>query len=423
MRFDINCSNNKTYIFDNETLEIWNPNGILVNLENDIRFRNFKAKKHDLSVKPVFSKVHPIQGKSNIDRIKLSLGFKCNYKCEYCWQRQFEQIAIDATPILVDSFLSKLRKIDLSQCKRLEFWGGEPLVYWKTLKLLIPKLRQEYPQMDLIMLSNGSLLTKEHVDFFMQHKVIYGISHDGQAFTQYRDKEDPFETNLEAIRYLCEQSLEKQGRVPWFAVTLNRYNYKLPELSKFFESKLGKDHLYYIHLDNMIECANEQDFDKFVLSDEEFLEFTKYAVDAYLNPDNPFFDDFSKHLKNTLFALVNRIGPWYDPYGCDIASHGTFALNMRGDVLSCHSYPDDIVGNIDNLSEVSISKFTHWTFRDYCDKCPILFLCKGGKICTSNEEQHWVCKSMLMWKYPMLLAAWRVIFDTDINSIVEHKDE
>ena len=420
MLFEIECSNNKTYLFDNETLMIWNPNGVLVNFENDIRFRSFKTDKK-ITNKPLYNKNNPIVGKSNIDRIKLSLGFKCNYKCEYCWQRQFEQVAIDATPMLVDSFLEKLRKIDLSNCKRLEFWGGEPLVYIKTLKLLIPKLRQEYPEMDLIMLSNGSLLTKELVDFFMQYRVIYGISHDGPAFTQYRDKEDPFETNLEAIQYLCYQSLEKQKRAPWFAVTLNRYNYKLPELCKFFEEKLGKDCPYYIHVDNMIECANKDDFAKFVLSDAEFLEFTKYALDAYLNPNNPFFDDFSKHLRNTLFALVNRIGPWKDPYGCDIASHKTLALNMRGDVLSCHSYPDDVVGNISELDKVSISKFTHWIYRDNCSSCPILFLCKGGKICTSNEEQHWVCKSMLMWKYPMFLAVWRVLFNTDINCIKEHR--
>ena len=420
MLFEIECSNNKTYLFDNETLMIWNPNGILVNFENDIRFRSFKTDKK-ISNKPLYNKNNPIVGKSNIDRIKLSLGFKCNYKCEYCWQRQFEQVAIDATPMLVDSFLEKLKKIDLSNCKRLEFWGGEPLVYIKTLKLLIPKLRQEYPEMDLIILSNGSLLTKELVDFFMQYRVIYGISHDGPAFTQYRDKEDPFETNLEAIQYLCHQSLEKQKRAPWFAVTLNRYNYKLPELCKFFEEKLGKDCPYYIHVDNMIECANKDDFDKFVLSDAEFLEFTKYALDAYLNPNNPLFDDFSKHLRNVLFALVNRISPWKDPYGCDIVSHKTLALNMRGDVLSCHSYPDDIVGNISALDKVSISKFTHWIYRDNCSSCPILFLCKGGKICTSNEEQHWVCKSMLMWKYPMFLAAWRVLFDTDINCIREHR--
>lgn len=427
MLFKINCltdsGTSDYYIFDNQTLDIWNSKHVPIYLNKDIRFNEFRPKKELKNTLPIFSKDNPIIGKSDIKTIKLSLGFKCNYKCAYCWQRQFEQLALDATPLLVDSFLAKLKKIDLSKCTRLEFWGGEPLVYWKTLKLLIPRLKQEYPKMDLVILSNGSILTKEMVDFFIEYDVHYGISHDGPAFTAYRDKDDPLDTNLEAIQYLCKRSKEVHNRAPWFSVTLNKYNYKLPELYAFFEKKLGKDCPFYIHVDNFIECASQEEHDKYMLNNEEKQEFFKYALDAYLNNKNPLNDDFSKPLRSAIFLLANKITPWINSSGCDMTNRNVLALNIRGDVLSCHSYPEKAIGNIEHLDEVKIDSFTHWSYRENCKNCPILFLCKGGKICLNNNEQPWVCDSMINWKYAAFLAAWKAIFNANIVSIELYKDE
>ncbi|BBI61648.1 hypothetical protein HSBAA_29540 [Vreelandella sulfidaeris] len=42
-------------------------------------------------------------------------------------------------------FLDGLNDWLVGQPQRIEFWGGEPLVYWKKLKLLVPALRERFP--------------------------------------------------------------------------------------------------------------------------------------------------------------------------------------------------------------------------------------------------------------------------------------
>lgn len=425
MKFKINCiKNNKPayYIFDNETIDIWNANGVPTMLDKDIRFDEFRPK-HQLTNMPIYSKDNPIIGKSNIKTLKLSLGFKCNYKCEYCWQRQFEQAAIDATPALVSSFISKLKQIDLSHADRIDLWGGEPLVYWKTLKLLIPAIKDNFPQLEIMCLSNGSLLTKEIADFLVKYNVSFGISHDAQAFTYYRNKEDPLDTNRENIIYFCKKQYEVNHRAPWFSVTVNKHNLDLDQIYPFFVSKLGKDCPIHIHVDNLLETATEKDYNEFKLTEEEKQFFIKKLVKNLLGVDSPLSFGLSKELKYALFIFANKVTPWQRAYNCDLVNHNVMALNMRGDVLSCHSYPADVCGNINDLEHVSINRFTHWSLRDHCKECPILPICHGGRPCVTNEEQHWLCEQFILWRYPIFIAAWKLLFNADIQSIEKLEGE
>lgn len=419
MKFRINAIKDGKptyYTFDNETLDITNSLGIPAYLDEDIRFSNFhpiarRAKYTVFSQNP-----KSIVGKDHIRKIKVSLGFKCNYKCKYCWQHQLEHSCIDATPALVSSFMSKLRQLDLSKCNRIDLWGGEPLVYWKTIRHLIPSIKEEYPSADIAVQSNGSLLTKEIADFMVKYNILYGISHDGPAFSVFRDKEDPLDTNLDAIKYYCNKTYEKHNRYPWFSLTLNKYNTNLDEIYPYFWSKLGKDTPFYVHIDSAIITATEHDYKLFSFTEEEKQRFYKNALKVYLDINHPLHNDFEKDLKNVVFHLVNKITP-YEEDACDMTNPHVIAVNLKGDVISCHSNPDQVVGNLSDISKVDLNTFTHWSNHEYCKACPILPICRGGRPCIDSANHHWICSNLILWRYPMLLAAWKVLFDAEITSI------
>ena len=390
MQFKINAiKNNKQtyYIFDNQTLDIWNEYGIPANLDSDIRFADFRPK-----VKPAmtdFAKYSSVTGKYNIKKIKISLGFKCNYHCSYCWQHQFEREAVDATPALIASFMSKLRKLDLSKCNRMDLWGGEPLVYWKTVKPLIEAIKTEYPNMDI---------------------------------TQNRDKDDPLDANKEAIKYFCEKTYEAFGRMPWFSATLNKQNLDLDSIYPYFWSKLGQDTPFYIHIDSAVITATEEEYQQYSFTQEEQQRFFKSALKVYLDENHPLHNDFAKDLKTVLFRLVNKITPWQeDP--CDMTGHTVLACNLRGDILPCHSFPNQKIGTLDDLANVKLDSFIHWSRLESCKQCPILPLCKGGRPCVNQENHKCICNSLITWRYPMLLAAWKILFDADIVSIEPYFEE
>lgn len=422
MKFKINAiKNNKPtyYIFDNQTLDIWNDKRIPANLDTDVRFANFRPK-----VKPVitdFAKDGIITGKYDIRKIKISLGFKCNYHCAYCWQHQFEREAVDATPALVASFMSKIRKLDLSKCNRMDLWGGEPLVYWKTVKPLIESIKTEYPNMDIAVQSNGSLLTKEIADFLIKYDIKFGISHDGPGFTSNRDKDDPLDTNKEAIKYFCNKTYEKFGRLPWFSATLNKQNLDLDSIYPYFWSKLGQDTPFYIHIDSAVITATEEEYSQYAFTPEEQQIFFKSALNVYLDENHPLHNDFAKDLQSVIFKLVNKITPWQeDP--CDMTGHRVLACNLRGDVLPCHSFPNQKIGTLDDLAKVKLDSFEHWSTRDNCKQCPILPICRGGRPCVSKENAKYICNSLITWRYPMLLAAWKLLFNADVTSIETYQE-
>ena len=44
---------------------------------------------------------------------------------------------------------------------KIEFWGGEPFVYWKLLKPLGEAVKARYPNAQLSIVTNGSLFDDE----------------------------------------------------------------------------------------------------------------------------------------------------------------------------------------------------------------------------------------------------------------------
>ena len=68
--------------------------------------------------------------------IKILLGDACNFRCAYCRQKihnRKEKINYD----VLNNFIHLLLKyLDLSNLKKVEFWGGEPLLYWDEIQYL-----------------------------------------------------------------------------------------------------------------------------------------------------------------------------------------------------------------------------------------------------------------------------------------------
>ncbi|MFY7865323.1 MAG: Fe-S oxidoreductase, partial [Roseateles sp.] len=92
--------------------------------------------------------------------LKISLGLSCNYECEYCSQR-FVPRAAETNPAEVHAFVAGLDGWVTVPPERIEFWGGEPLVYTKTLRPLANALRRKYPDAGFSVITNGSLLNAD----------------------------------------------------------------------------------------------------------------------------------------------------------------------------------------------------------------------------------------------------------------------
>ena len=117
-------------------------------------------------------------------QVKIQLGLSCNFECEYCNQR-FVPHADSTNLNDVQPFVHNMPTWfdggddGLGKNRSFEFWGGEPLVYWKTLKPLAEEIYKKYPNAQLSLITNGSLLDKEKVDWFDSLGFSIAVSHYG----------------------------------------------------------------------------------------------------------------------------------------------------------------------------------------------------------------------------------------------------
>src|SRR5262245_56449132 len=123
--------------------------------------------------------------------LKIQLGLKCNYACSYCNQSDEIEAASVTSTADAGAFLASLDGWLAGAPSRIEFWGGEPFLYFAKLKRLVPELQRRFPAAELVIVSNGSLIDGEIIDFVERYDILLGISHDGPG--QALRGPDPFD--------------------------------------------------------------------------------------------------------------------------------------------------------------------------------------------------------------------------------------
>ena len=114
-----------------------------------------------------------------VDTLKIQLGLGCNYNCSYCNQASAAAGAPVTRTADAERFLAALDQWLVGAPQRIEFWGGEPLVYFAKLQRLVPELRRRFPAAVLFMVTNGSLLDEEVIGFIERWDLHVAVSHDG----------------------------------------------------------------------------------------------------------------------------------------------------------------------------------------------------------------------------------------------------
>ncbi len=123
----------------------------------------------------------------------------CNFNCSYCfiehdrqknkYEERFmtEEVALDGLDFFVEQ--TRKNKGQSDERKAIQFYGGEPLMNFKVLKVLLEKI-QEYKtagilpeDLELTTVTNGSLLTTEVVNVLKKYGVGITISIDGDELS------------------------------------------------------------------------------------------------------------------------------------------------------------------------------------------------------------------------------------------------
>lgn len=103
----------------------------------------------------------------NINTVFLMLGNSCNMNCAYCLQHPLVHKALtrEVNPEIYD-FLEEVIN-ENTRSLHLQFYGGEPLLYFGTIQEVVAAVKQRKLPMTFGIITNGRALTDEMVRFLM----------------------------------------------------------------------------------------------------------------------------------------------------------------------------------------------------------------------------------------------------------------
>lgn len=112
----------------------------------------------------------------------LHITDKCNLRCRYCYvKKQNKTMSWITAKSAIDliNFDSSLVKIE-----NLGIFGGEPLLEWDLIEKIIKYSQTKYNIKKFDIATNGLLITKEILEYFVKYNVVPAISVDGIQLSQ-----------------------------------------------------------------------------------------------------------------------------------------------------------------------------------------------------------------------------------------------
>ena len=305
---------------------------------------------------------------SNINKIYLMIGFNCNFHCRYCHQVPIkkENLSSKFIPQKIYNYIDKLIEIKKDKKLTILFWGGEPLLYWNIIQKLVIHYNDK---LRYTIISNGSLLDQEKVDFLNKYSIHIVISHDGPNTVKTR-KIDILQIPI--IIYYLNQINNKS-----FDAVLSGYNYDFNKLYDYWEQLFP-----YIY--GNIEMLR--------ISWDMPEDLIDIDLNEYRNGLKTFFQNSIDKVKKEIFSIktlaaikyIKRIKKSIEKQKYHFPLCGQVQYNMNidldGNIYACHNCSIK-VGDISEDREIYLQRYYNWLEtkkKSECETCDAKYFCQGG---------------------------------------------
>lgn len=385
--------NPELFYYDNMTNSLSKEDGTLYKFTDRVLDPHAQTYKN-------FNIDTPLKKSKQINHLKIQLGLSCNYSCDYCSQK-FVERQPETSKKDIDAFLEKLEVLDFQEEAglRVEFWGGEPLVYWKTLKPLAEAIREKFkhwktkPQFSII--TNGSILTDEMIDWLMMMDFSVSISHDGPG--QSVRGPDPFDDPETKERILGFYRMMTRLKKPFsFNAMLNSKNQSRKAIYDWFVNLTGDENVN-LGEGGIVDAYDEDGITNSLITKQDHFKYRQQAFgEIYASGGKIGFNSIIMKMAGFGQSLMNQQPASFLGQKCGMDGENVIAVDLRGNVITCQnvsaaetSKNDEphLGGNLDDYDNVKFTSSTHWSNRKECPSCPVLHLCKGA--CMFLDKKFW----------------------------------
>lgn len=265
------------------------------------------------------------------------LGAACNMRCRHCIEVKMPRIKKAVSPKVIDYIK------ELTGYKRLSviFIGGESMLYREAIKEIVESVGKGAA--DYTVISNGSLLTDEDVDWLNEYEVSFDFSNDGprtSATGRINMFDDP--GFCERFAKLKKKSVE---------VVHHAHCQDIEETVKYIREKTPGTTIYIGDLVVTSLCPDDYvQFDREILrKNEEYL--SNAAFSMFKGDEGCDLDLANIVMRKAKIANLRINKGKCESYACGVIGH-TINIDLQGNVFLCHVCSDKI-GTIDDpLSEL-----------------------------------------------------------------------
>lgn len=359
--------------------------------------------------------------KDEIGMMFIQLGMKCNYECKYCHQNNIRSTTEveDATPSKAARFLEMLEEAKLNP-KYISFWGGEPLVYWKAMKVLIPGLKRLYPKARINFPTNGSLLTQEIIQYLDDNEIEYFVSYDGKVSNRG-------ESILDSQKVVEGLKATREGVA--IMPTFNRASIPIKELKKEFDDK--RIRLKHIAIYAVARCNpyNRSIANEILIPAEKKAELSSFLYDVLTHEkeNHDIFNGVFGRFKHKVRLMQTGMG--IDAAAityCGNATGHDICVDLAGKIFNCMNVPVKVIGTLNRMEPFNATEiFQNHLFKDKCFDCPYITMCFGGcpLIHDENSPEFKVsCSNLKLIAVPFFRAAIERLFDAKLLTIRKADD-
>jgi uncharacterized protein len=408
----------QTFIYDNETNTLQTEAGNVFEFPEATGGKDLKI---GLPHSNKFSKVKPLKKSKLITTVKIQMGLSCNYACDYCSQK-FVERPKETSKKDIDAFMKLFSNLEFSTTRpvKIEFWGGEPFVYWKTFKPLAETIKKYFTEKNVKfnfgVITNGSLLTDDICDWLYDMGFSLSISHDGPG--QHVRGPDPFEDEqIKNTVLKFYQRMRPEGRIS-FNSMLNSKNHSRKEIHSWFVNFTG-DPGVSLGEGGFVDAYDDDGLNNSLISTADKFKFRKKALTDILETNGDIgFNSIINKIDSFTNSVLSHSRSKYLNQKCGMDLEEVIAIDLRGNVITCQNVSaletgpngeSHFGGNISDIDSVEIKTATHWSNRKECPSCPVLHICQGS--CMFLDGKYWEasCDNAFSDAIPLFALSFKAI--------------
>jgi uncharacterized protein len=404
-----NEDDEKTFFYDNVHNILSDESGFVWEYPNAVSPAGTPYKS--------FDKDRPLKKSRQVKHVKIQMGLSCNYTCDYCSQK-FVERPKETNAKDIEDFMAMFNQLEFDEKEglRIEFWGGEPFVYWKTMKPLAEAMLENFstwtkkPEFSVI--TNGSLLTEDICAWLYSMGFSVAVSHDGPG--QFVRGPDPFEDpKKKEIVLDLYQMLRPLNRISFNAM-MNSKNTSRKAVYDWFVD-FTNDPSVTLGEGMFVDAYDEDGLESSLQTKQDHFKYRQQAFgELYGTQGNIGFTGVLSKIDNFTEAVLNHKKADYLGQKCGMDDEHVVSFDLRGNVITCQNVSaletskngePHLGGHITDIESVEIKSATHWSNRKECSKCPVLHICQGA--CMFLDGEFWTasCNNAYSDAVPLFVAS------------------